>query len=80
MARLHERRRRQHRTLSPFATPPRVVVPGDTAAIVVDLEPGASTAMHRTVSLDYGVVIEGEVESQLDDGEVQKVRKGDVVV
>jgi quercetin dioxygenase-like cupin family protein len=36
--------------------------------------------LHRTVSLDYGVVIEGEVESQLDDGEVQRVRKGDVVV
>jgi quercetin dioxygenase-like cupin family protein len=48
--------------------------------MIVDLEPGASTTMHRAVSLDYGVVIEGEVELQLDDGEVQRVRKGDVVV
>lgn len=63
-----------------IAAPPRIVVPGGTAAMVVDLEPGASTVMHRTVSLDYGVVIEGEVELQLDDGEVQRVRKGDVVV
>jgi hypothetical protein len=45
-----------------IAASPRVVVPGDTAAMVVDLEPRASTVMHRTVSLDYGVVIEGEAE------------------
>jgi quercetin dioxygenase-like cupin family protein len=62
------------------AAPPRIVVPGGTTAMVVDLKPGASTAMHRTVSLDYGVVIEGEVELQLDDGEVRRARRGDVVV
>jgi quercetin dioxygenase-like cupin family protein len=46
----------------------------------VDLKPGASVAMHRTVSLDYGTVIDGEVELELDDGEVRTIRKGDLVV
>ena len=36
--------------------------------------------MHRTMSLNYWVTIEGEVELQLDDGGVWRARKGDVVV
>jgi hypothetical protein len=62
------------------AVPPRIVVPGGTAGMVVDLKPGASTAMHRTMSLDYRIAIEDEVELQLDDGEVWRAWKGDVVV
>jgi len=36
--------------------------------------------MHRTVSLDYGVVLEGEVELVLDSGETRVLRRGDVAV
>jgi hypothetical protein len=36
--------------------------------------------MHRTVSLDYGVVLEGEVELVLDSGEVRLLKRGDVAV
>lgn len=36
--------------------------------------------MHRTVSLDYGVVIEGEVECMLDSGETKLLKRGDVCV
>lgn len=36
--------------------------------------------MHRTISLDYGVVLEGEVELILDSGESRLLRRGDVVV
>lgn len=36
--------------------------------------------MHRTVSLDYGVVLEGEVELVLDSGETRLMRRGDVSV
>lgn len=36
--------------------------------------------MHRTKSLDYGVVLEGEVEMVLDDGSVTKLRRGDVAI
>jgi quercetin dioxygenase-like cupin family protein len=36
--------------------------------------------MHRTQSLDYGVVIEGEIECILDSGEKRLLRRGDVCV
>jgi quercetin dioxygenase-like cupin family protein len=36
--------------------------------------------MHRTVSLDYGVVMEGEAELVLDSGETQIMKKGDICV
>lgn len=51
---------------------------GDTAASTAD---GAAPhpLMHRTQSIDYGVVIEGEVALVLDQGEVQ-LRVGSVVV
>lgn len=42
--------------------------------------PGALSPMHRTVSLDYGVVLEGEVELVLDSGETRLMRRGDVAV
>lgn len=36
--------------------------------------------MHKTVSLDYGVVLEGPVELVLDSGETQMMYRGDVCV
>ena len=36
--------------------------------------------MHRTVSLDYGIVLEGEVELVLDSGEVRAMKAGDVAI
>lgn len=36
--------------------------------------------MHRTQSLDYGVVIEGEVEMVLDNGVTTVMKRGDVAV
>jgi len=36
--------------------------------------------MHRTVSLDYGVVIIGEVELVLDSGETRLMKAGDVCI
>lgn len=35
--------------------------------------------MHRTVSLDYGVALEGQVEAVLDSGEVRLFNRGDNV-
>lgn len=35
---------------------------------------------HRTQSIDFGVVLEGEIQLTLDDGEKKILRKGDVVV
>ncbi len=46
---------------------------------VVDFPTGAKGEMHRTRSIDYAVVIEGEIDMLLPDGEVH-LRAGDVLV
>ena len=51
---------------------------GDAAASTV--KPGSPhPLMHRTQSIDYGVVIEGEMTLVLDAGET-RLRRGDVVI
>lgn len=47
---------------------------------LVDMPPGATSPMHRTVSLDYGVVMEGSVELILDDGVSRVMERGDISV
>ncbi|KIW14286.1 hypothetical protein PV08_07068 [Exophiala spinifera] len=59
---------------------PGIMIPGGTVLRIVDMRPGALSPMHRTVSLDYGVVLEGEVELVLDSGEKRLMRRGDVAV
>jgi quercetin dioxygenase-like cupin family protein len=36
--------------------------------------------MHRTLSLDMGIVIEGEIELVLDSGETRLMKRGDLAV
>ena len=61
-------------------SPPGIVVPGGTVARYVDVPPGSTSPMHRTVSLDYGVVLEGEVDLVLDSGATRRLRRGDLAV
>ncbi|KAL1582228.1 hypothetical protein WHR41_09079 [Cladosporium halotolerans] len=61
-------------------TPPGLVIPGGTVLRFVDVPPQSVSPMHRTVSLDYGVVLEGEVELVLDSGETRLMRRGDVAI
>ena len=53
---------------------------GGTVLRYVDFAPDYTCMMHRTQSVDYGIVLEGEVESILDSGETQLLRRGDVMV
>jgi quercetin dioxygenase-like cupin family protein len=46
---------------------------------ILRLEPGVSGRNHRTDSIDYAVVMAGEIEMDLD-GEVVKLKAGDVLV
>lgn len=55
-------------------------LPNGTVLRMVDRSPGSSSAMHRTQSLDYGVVIEGEMDMILDSGEAVTLKKGDVCI
>ena len=57
-----------------------LVNPKGTVIRCVDFAPGYACGMHRTQSLDYGIVIEGEVDMVLDSGEVHRMKRGDVAV
>lgn len=51
-----------------------------TTLRAVDFPAGAAVPMHRTVSLDFGVVLKGEVVCALDGGVEKVCGEGDVVV
>lgn len=55
-------------------------VAGGTVFRVGQIEPGHRSPMHRTHSIDYGVVISGELGLELDGGESVKLHAGDVFV
>jgi Cupin domain len=57
-----------------------LVSPGGTVCRIVDFCPGNGGLMHRTQSLDYGVVLEGSVELVLDSGETRVMHRGDSAV
>jgi quercetin dioxygenase-like cupin family protein len=44
------------------------------------MPPGDEGQMHRTISFDYGVVLDGAIEWELDSGETRIMRKGDVSI
>ncbi len=47
---------------------------------VVQFEPGNPEFLHRTTSVDYAVVIEGEIDMELDEGETVHLRAGDLLI
>ena len=47
---------------------------------IVDMKPGGESLMHRTQSLDYGVVLDGEIELVLDSGESRTLKRSDVAI
>ncbi|KUJ07457.1 uncharacterized protein LY89DRAFT_711997 [Mollisia scopiformis] len=53
---------------SDLASPPGLSISTGTVMRYVDMAPGSLSPMHVTKSLDYGIVIEGEVELVLDGG------------
>ncbi|KAJ5720111.1 hypothetical protein N7493_006989 [Penicillium malachiteum] len=63
-----------------LTSPPGITISTGNVCRIVDMQPGATSPMHRTVSLDYGVVLEGEVELILDSGEIRLMKRGDVAV
>ncbi|KAJ5219693.1 hypothetical protein N7468_008897 [Penicillium chermesinum] len=60
--------------------PPGLTTETGTILRMVDLRPGKKTPMHRHVSLDYGVVLEGDVDLILDSGESRQLHRGDVCI
>jgi len=53
---------------------------GGTVFRVVEFSPGAAPRVHRTDSIDYAVVISGEIDMELEKGSEVHLKAGDVVV
>ncbi len=53
--------------------------PNGTVFRIVEYQPGVAARVHRTESIDYAVVLSGEIDMQLDGSEVH-LRAGDVLV
>lgn len=53
--------------------------PNGSRFAVIDFAPGTTSRMHRTETIDYVIVLEGEIEMDMDDSTV-KLKAGDVVV
>ncbi|KAH7133860.1 hypothetical protein EDB81DRAFT_805217 [Dactylonectria macrodidyma] len=51
-----------------------------TVCRIVDFAPGFDCMMHRTQSLDYGIVLDGSIELVMDSGDTQLMHRGDVAV
>jgi quercetin dioxygenase-like cupin family protein len=57
-----------------------IVQKNGTVCRIVDFGPHNKSMMHRTQSLDFGVVLEGQIIMELDDGSKTLMNRGDVAV
>ncbi len=54
-------------------------LPGGTIFRIIEFAPGVAPRNHRTDSIDYGVILSGEIDMEVDDSTVH-LRAGDVFV
>jgi quercetin dioxygenase-like cupin family protein len=64
-------------TERPLVTPPD---PNGTIVRITEIKASEKSPMHRTRSVDYGIVLEGEIWLVLDDGSETRLGPGDVVI
>ncbi|GLU45191.1 cupin domain-containing protein [Allomuricauda sp. NBRC 101325] len=53
---------------------------GGSVIRIVDMLPGASSPLHRTDSIDYGIVLSGTIALELDNEEMRTATQGTVIV
>ena len=53
---------------------------GGSVIRVVDMLPNASSPLHRTSSIDYGIVISGKIELELDNQVFKIIEAGGIIV
>jgi quercetin dioxygenase-like cupin family protein len=56
------------------------MIENGTVFRILDFQPGLARRMHRTDSIDYIVVMSGEIDMELDEGESVHLKAGDVMV
>ena len=54
-------------------------IAGGSVFRVIQYAPGVAERWHRTDSIDYAVVLSGEIDMQMDEGEIH-LKAGDVIV
>jgi quercetin dioxygenase-like cupin family protein len=56
--------------------------PGPKGTIIgtSDIAPGSESPFHRTVTLDYGVVLKGEIVARLNGGVEKTIKEGEIIV
>ena len=55
-------------------------IPNGTVFRIVKYDPGVAPRNHRTDSLDYAVVMSGEIDMELETGDITHLKAGDVIV
>ncbi|MFY8094473.1 MAG: cupin domain-containing protein [Niveispirillum sp.] len=53
---------------------------GGSVIRIVDMLPGRASPLHRSWSIDYGIILSGDLELELDGGSVTALSAGDIVV
>jgi len=53
---------------------------GGSVIRIVDMLPGASSPLHRTNSIDYGIIMSGTIELELDNNNFKTLEAGDIIV
>jgi quercetin dioxygenase-like cupin family protein len=61
------------------ARPVQTTLPGGTIFRVIEFKPGVQARNHRTDSIDYIVVMDGEIDMEMD-GTTVHIKAGDVMV
>jgi quercetin dioxygenase-like cupin family protein len=56
------------------------MIENGTVFRILDFQPGVQRRVHRTDSIDYIVVMSGEIDMELDEGESVHLKAGDVMV
>ncbi|KAI3194519.1 hypothetical protein CBS147311_8554 [Penicillium roqueforti] len=59
---------------------PGLHITNGTVVRMIDFGPGVESPMHRAMSIDYGIVMDGEFELTLDSGETRIMKQGDISV
>ncbi|WP_193743747.1 cupin domain-containing protein [Flavobacterium sp. 83] len=53
---------------------------GGSVIRIVDMLPGASSPLHRTDSIDYGIIISGEIELELENNVSKRIGAGEIII
>ena len=53
---------------------------GGSVIRIVDMLPNAASPMHRTSSIDYGIVVSGKIELELDNQVFKTIEAGSIIV